>query len=315
METLRDRRNKTISPRWHRLDIFVSRGAFAEGLPQDRHTAIERPFLDEAVRPDLLQQAVPSRPDVRRSGRARSGRQRPSASAAQDDRLAAASAPTHPGERARTRSTACPWRAITPPGKWELCVGILGLFGGFLQGHPAASRGISSSRHKRHKETPMTIRRLSRNDSHEKARRARCHPSGVDARARVPGDGDCCARGGVGPMRDDDSREPDAGSRSDLHRQRPLVGADGITINLMATRSPGPGSGVGISVSNRTGVVIVGGTVRNFPGRRAAGQLDGDRGQGEPVYWQPGRCLSGRVELEAPSRRIRPGRTAEWASC
>jgi parallel beta-helix repeat protein len=43
-----------------------------------------------------------------------------------------------------------------------------------------------------------------------------------------------------------------------------IVGADGITINLNGHTIVGPGSGVGISVSNRTGVVIVGGTVKNF---------------------------------------------------
>jgi len=43
-----------------------------------------------------------------------------------------------------------------------------------------------------------------------------------------------------------------------------IVGADGITINLNGHTITGPGSGVGISVPNRTGVWIVGGTVRNF---------------------------------------------------
>ena len=43
-----------------------------------------------------------------------------------------------------------------------------------------------------------------------------------------------------------------------------LVGADGITVNLNGHTITGPGSGVGISISNRTGVVIVGGTVKNF---------------------------------------------------
>jgi parallel beta-helix repeat protein len=43
-----------------------------------------------------------------------------------------------------------------------------------------------------------------------------------------------------------------------------IVGADGITINLNGHTIAGPGSGVGISVANRTGVVIVGGTVRDF---------------------------------------------------
>lgn len=43
-----------------------------------------------------------------------------------------------------------------------------------------------------------------------------------------------------------------------------IVGADGITINLNGHTITGPGSGVGISVPNRTGVLIVGGTVRNF---------------------------------------------------
>ena len=43
-----------------------------------------------------------------------------------------------------------------------------------------------------------------------------------------------------------------------------IVGADGITINLNGHTITGPGSGVGISVPNRTGVVIVGGTVKNF---------------------------------------------------
>lgn len=43
-----------------------------------------------------------------------------------------------------------------------------------------------------------------------------------------------------------------------------IVGADGITINLNGHTITGPGSGVGINVPNRTGVLIVGGTVRNF---------------------------------------------------
>ena len=43
-----------------------------------------------------------------------------------------------------------------------------------------------------------------------------------------------------------------------------IVGADGITINLNGHAITGPGSGVGINVANRTGVLIVGGTVRNF---------------------------------------------------
>lgn len=43
-----------------------------------------------------------------------------------------------------------------------------------------------------------------------------------------------------------------------------IAGADGITINLNGYTISGPGSGVGISVPNRTGVLIVGGTVRNF---------------------------------------------------
>lgn len=43
-----------------------------------------------------------------------------------------------------------------------------------------------------------------------------------------------------------------------------IVGADGITINLNGHTIMGPGSGVGINVPNRTGVVIVGGTVKNF---------------------------------------------------
>jgi parallel beta-helix repeat protein len=43
-----------------------------------------------------------------------------------------------------------------------------------------------------------------------------------------------------------------------------VVGADGITVNLNGHTITGPGSGVGISVSNRTGVVIVGGTVKGF---------------------------------------------------
>lgn len=42
------------------------------------------------------------------------------------------------------------------------------------------------------------------------------------------------------------------------------VGVDGITIDLNGHTITGPGSGVGISVPNRTGVVIRGGTVRNF---------------------------------------------------
>jgi hypothetical protein len=54
VETFGDRRNKAIPPRWHCLDISVSRGAVAEGFPQDRHAAIENPFLDEAVWPNLL---------------------------------------------------------------------------------------------------------------------------------------------------------------------------------------------------------------------------------------------------------------------
>ena len=43
-----------------------------------------------------------------------------------------------------------------------------------------------------------------------------------------------------------------------------IVGADGIKIDLNGHTIAGPGSGVGISVSNRTGVVITGGTVKNF---------------------------------------------------
>ena len=43
-----------------------------------------------------------------------------------------------------------------------------------------------------------------------------------------------------------------------------IVGADGITIDLNGHTISGPGSGVGISVPNRTGVVITGGTVKNF---------------------------------------------------
>ena len=43
-----------------------------------------------------------------------------------------------------------------------------------------------------------------------------------------------------------------------------IVGADGIRINLNGHTITGPGSGVGINVAGRTGVVIVGGTVRNF---------------------------------------------------
>ena len=43
-----------------------------------------------------------------------------------------------------------------------------------------------------------------------------------------------------------------------------IVGADGITLNLNGHTITGPGSGVGISVPNRTGVLIKGGTVRNF---------------------------------------------------
>ncbi len=43
-----------------------------------------------------------------------------------------------------------------------------------------------------------------------------------------------------------------------------IVGADGITIDLNGHTITGPGSGVGINVPNRTGVLIVGGTVRNF---------------------------------------------------
>ena len=43
-----------------------------------------------------------------------------------------------------------------------------------------------------------------------------------------------------------------------------IVGANGIRINLNGHTIMGPGSGVGITVANRTGVVIVGGTVKNF---------------------------------------------------
>ena len=43
-----------------------------------------------------------------------------------------------------------------------------------------------------------------------------------------------------------------------------IVGADGIRINLNGHTITGPGSGVGINVVGRTGVVIVGGTVKNF---------------------------------------------------
>ena len=43
-----------------------------------------------------------------------------------------------------------------------------------------------------------------------------------------------------------------------------IVGADGIKIDLNGHTIAGPGSGVGISVPNRTGVVITGGTVKNF---------------------------------------------------
>ena len=43
-----------------------------------------------------------------------------------------------------------------------------------------------------------------------------------------------------------------------------IVGADGITIDLNGHTITGPGSGVGINVPNRTGVLIKGGTVRNF---------------------------------------------------
>ena len=43
-----------------------------------------------------------------------------------------------------------------------------------------------------------------------------------------------------------------------------IVGADGIRINLNGHTITGPGSGVGINVVNRTGVVIVGGTVKKF---------------------------------------------------
>jgi parallel beta-helix repeat protein len=43
-----------------------------------------------------------------------------------------------------------------------------------------------------------------------------------------------------------------------------VVGADGITINLDGHTLAGLGSGVGIVVTGRSGVVITGGTVRNF---------------------------------------------------
>jgi len=43
-----------------------------------------------------------------------------------------------------------------------------------------------------------------------------------------------------------------------------IVGADGIKIDLNGHTIAGPGSGVGISVSNRAGVVISGGTVTDF---------------------------------------------------
>ena len=56
VEALCDRCDKAISSLWHRLDIFLSRGSFTQGLPQDGYAAVESPFLDEAVRPDLLQE-------------------------------------------------------------------------------------------------------------------------------------------------------------------------------------------------------------------------------------------------------------------
>jgi parallel beta-helix repeat protein len=43
-----------------------------------------------------------------------------------------------------------------------------------------------------------------------------------------------------------------------------IAGSDGITIDLNGHTITGPGSGVGIAVPSRTGVVIRGGTVRNF---------------------------------------------------
>lgn len=43
-----------------------------------------------------------------------------------------------------------------------------------------------------------------------------------------------------------------------------IVGADGITLDLSAHTITGSGVGFGISVTGRTGVSIVGGTVRNF---------------------------------------------------
>ena len=43
-----------------------------------------------------------------------------------------------------------------------------------------------------------------------------------------------------------------------------IVGADGIRLNLNGHAISGSGSGVGISVIGRTGVSIVGGTLRNF---------------------------------------------------
>jgi parallel beta-helix repeat protein len=42
------------------------------------------------------------------------------------------------------------------------------------------------------------------------------------------------------------------------------IGADGITIDLNGHTITGPGTGVGINLPTRTGVVIRGGTVRNF---------------------------------------------------
>jgi parallel beta-helix repeat protein len=44
----------------------------------------------------------------------------------------------------------------------------------------------------------------------------------------------------------------------------PIVGADGIKINLQGHSITGAGAGVGITVSGRTGVTIFGGTIGNF---------------------------------------------------
>ena len=81
-----------------------------------------------------------------------------------------------------------------------------------------------------------------------------------------------------------------------------IVGADGIKIDLNGHTIAGPGSGVGISVPNRAGVVISGGTVKELPGRGAARELDRHRDQEEPIDWQPGRRLPDRVEWEHHQR-------------